>query len=104
MGPPLLLVAAVVSTSAASGLALRGPNQWLRYARSPHPLPLKQALVELARSTTGGAMATPAYRAEADVFWVEEASGEASGEAIRVSKITTQRASDVSLKCNFIHI
>ena len=38
--------------AAASGkeplVALRGGNQWLRYARPAHPLALKQALVCLA--------------------------------------------------------
>ena len=47
------------------GSALRGPNGYLRYVSSPHPLPLKQALSQLAAQTVGGAAATAADAAEA---------------------------------------
>ena len=44
---------------------LRGPNIWLRHVRSPHPLPLKQALVAISRATAGGATASTESAAEA---------------------------------------
>ena len=51
-------------TLLACAAALHGPNTWIRYAQNPHPLPLKQAITQLAADTAGGVTESEADAAE----------------------------------------
>ena len=64
----LVVVAALAAPMGRMRMCLRGPNTYLRYTQSPHPLLLKQALAGLAARTNGGAAATDTDAAEAEVL------------------------------------
>ena len=78
----LCALASVAFAAAELGVmsSLRGNNAWLRYTRSPHPLPVKQALRRMAAQTSGGMRASPSQAAEVQalVHLLESAEGSES--------------------------
>ena len=71
------LCAVGAMSSAIDRSWLRGPNKYLSGMKSPHPLPIKQAIAGLAAKTQGGSSASEEDFAEAAVLvsLLEAASG-----------------------------